>query len=116
MTLETILNILYANGYENVIVLATRIDNDIPFEHKNGNTVVIEVHKTDLPSGLQFENDKAYGFVPAQIIGFNKYKIDTPYLIVKPDGSSKWFGHNQFKDQILTQVVTIPVSKNPVTP
>lgn len=87
MTLETIMQILYANKMTDVIVLATRIDNNVPdYNEKSvGSNITVRISKEDLTKlGLKpkEEKDREYWFnVSLPVVAVNKYMLKEKYLV-----------------------------------
>lgn len=116
MTLETILQILYANKHEDVITTAIRIDNNIPLPYEVGNGVIVEVHKSSLPEGKEFaasaNKNGSYGYIMLEILAINMYKIDKPYMVILPNGKTEWYGEDNFK----TNVTSLSIISDAPTP
>lgn len=94
MELNTILNILYQNGMENVVALAVQLDANIKINDDItiGDLIPVEIHKDYIkPLGLKFKGDEYHGKYPCQIVAKNEYKLNEKYLVLLPDGSTKWY-------------------------
>lgn len=109
MTLETILQILYANNMTEVIVLATQIDLNIAEDTKQpGDMIKVQVSKEALRKmNLQpAENSREeYRFtIELPVITVNKYALKRKYL-VDMGGKSEWVEET---DRSLTAVEFIP--------
>lgn len=91
MNINTIMNILYQNGMENVVALAVQLDNNIPFTGPQvGDSIIVEVSNDKIKSlGKKFK-DRSYGYISCPIVAINHHKLDDKYLITLPDGSTKW--------------------------
>jgi len=95
MNLDTILRILYANNMTEVIVLATKIDNNVtsPEDKMAGQTVSVRVNKEDLAKlGLKPKdpNSREHWFnVEFPVLAVNQYALKEKYL-VEVLGKAKW--------------------------
>lgn len=102
MQIETILQILYNNGLENVVSLAVQLDNNIlvDSEYAIGQDVIAEVHNDDIKHlGIKFKRS-SYGNFPVKLIGYNKYVLEKKYLVELPSGKKKWVTSDKFNREI----------------
>lgn len=114
MTLETIMQVLYANKLTDVIVLATKIDNNIvdPTEKGVGQNITIRVGKEELSKlGLQPKENKEreYWFnVQLPVIAVNKYALQDKYL-VDVAGKLKWVAEEDGELSVDVESIPAPV-------
>lgn len=90
MKLETILQLLYTNGHEDIVSRAVQIDNNITLPFKVGDEVIVEIHKDKLPEGKRFKKNDgygSYGYVRTMIQAVNPYSLKTPYVVLMPNGT-----------------------------
>ncbi len=90
MKTETLLQILFANGHENLVALAVKLDNGI--EDTNiPQSILVECDKKYIPAGMKTKGDKGYWIqMVMPVIGYNKYKVKDQFLIQYPDGTTSW--------------------------
>lgn len=88
MKIETLLNILFANGHEDIVALAVKIDNNIVDNTPPVTEIPVSVYKSDLPSGMAFaggENHSAT--VLCEVVAQpNPYKTKKLYWVKLPNG------------------------------
>lgn len=101
---ETLLRILFANGHEDIVALAVKIDAGIE-EHKL-ETVRCRISKHELDSGTQFEKAGYNGVADCPVIFIDKYKLKEKYLVKLPNGAQAWKNH--FPEDKTTLIETIP--------
>ena len=87
MELQTLLQILFANGHEKIVAHAVKIDSGI--ERPLPEKILCQIHKTDLKEDYQFEQDRSHGHVECKVIHFDKYKLEDEYTIELPNGKFK---------------------------
>lgn len=99
MKLETILQLLYTNGHQDLVARAVQIDNNIPMPLKAGDIATINIHKSDLPAGKTFKGD-SWGNIPVVIELVNPYDLGTPYLVTMPNGKQQWVKGDEDKRSV----------------
>lgn len=87
MQLQTLLQILFANGHENVVAHAVKIDSGI--EDRIPETIVAQVYKSELEGDQIFENERSSGYLECKVIHFDKFKMSDQYTIELPNGKFK---------------------------
>ena len=108
MKTETLLQILFANGHEDLIALAVKIDNGI--ETVQPKSVLIRLYKSDLPVGKKFAGrDESYGYVECTIISTDPYKVKENHLVLLPNGKTKFVTYETPSDRP-TEIVDIEVA------
>ena len=109
MELKTILAIIYANGYENIITRAIAIDNNVGPNTKL-KEVLVEVDKSKLPAGKQFIKGESSARIKCPVIGYNQFKLENPLLVQLPNGETKWTS-SYYNDYSMSEVIDIPVKE-----
>jgi hypothetical protein len=97
MNISTLLNILSANGHDNLIALACKIDNNI--EQVIPTALVVNMRESDLPAGMKFVGEnKGYRdcYALAPVVTHNMYKVSDNFLVTMPNGTVKWVSDNKW--------------------
>ena len=90
MNQEILLQILFANGHDNLVAHAVKLANNIE-DGPQPTMIVVNCDKKHIPAGMKAKGDKGYWVdLPMPVIAFNKYKIKEQYLIQHPDGTTAW--------------------------
>lgn len=109
MKLEIILQLLYINGYEEVVSRAVQIENGIALRFSEGDVISVDLSKSDLPEGNKFRGDNSHwGVVACLVQAVNPYNLKTPYCIITPKGETKWV--NASERATLSEIVNSELS------
>jgi hypothetical protein len=95
MKLDIILQLLYTNGMQDLVARAVQIENNISMPFVVGDLIPVDITRYELPEGKQFRDSKGrdsnshYGQLLLTIESVNPYNLDTPYLVILPNGTTK---------------------------
>lgn len=101
---ETLLRILFANGHEDIVALAVKIDAGI--EEAKPDKIRCRLSKHELDHGTQFEKAGYNGVVDCPVIFIDQYRLKEKYLVELPNGEQQWKSH--FPGDKLTSIENIP--------
>lgn len=90
MNLNTLLEVLFANGQEALVALAVKLDNNITTEIPQ--TILVNLTEQELPEGKTFSKNgkqSRTGCLYCTVISYNKYKLNSGYTISLPNGQLK---------------------------
>lgn len=105
--LNTILEVLKANELLHVITKAIEVENTTVGEMPK--TINVEIHKDYIATlGLKWTGNKGYGYYPCEVLKYNGYKIDKPYLILKPNGSTEWVDDKGYNPSPTESNIEVP--------
>lgn len=104
MKIETLLQILFANGHDNLVALAVKLDNNIDDTTPKPGAIAVEMTKSSLPAGMMFakKSEGSWNYVMCPVIAHDKFKVKDNFLVQLPNGGTKWVS-----DTNRTEITTI---------
>lgn len=114
MKLETILQLLYTNGHQELVSRAVQIDNNIPMIYKVGDQIIVEILPSKLPAGKRPKDARPHWvYVAVTIQAVNPYSLTNPYLVIMPNGVEEWVSGTASRSEVseIVEVETVTAAE-----